>query len=224
MRRLMHVLASAGLATIAVVAGASAQGSDKAPKRGGILNFAVVAEPPNYDCHASTTFGGLHPMVRTHPLCSNTPAKDYGKEQAPRTPTRRPRQTGWPFPSSCAKREVSRWFAHDVGRRESLLRSHHQSAGGRGVRRAAPSTRTSPVEAPDRHTVVFGSRPPTPPRWMVRLALELHLQRSEAEGESRYPETKIMGTGAFTFVEHVKGPELGGQALRRLLQAGPTLH
>ena len=62
MRRLMHVLASAGLATFAVVAGASAQGSDKAPKRGGVLSFAVVAEPPNYDCHGSTTFGVLHPV------------------------------------------------------------------------------------------------------------------------------------------------------------------
>ena len=32
------------------------------PKRGGILNFAVTAEPPNYDCHASQTFALLHPV------------------------------------------------------------------------------------------------------------------------------------------------------------------
>ncbi len=25
------------------------------PKRGGTLNFAAVAEPPNTDCHATTT-------------------------------------------------------------------------------------------------------------------------------------------------------------------------
>ena len=29
----------------------------EAAKRGGVLSFAVVAEPPTYDCHASTTFG-----------------------------------------------------------------------------------------------------------------------------------------------------------------------
>jgi peptide/nickel transport system substrate-binding protein len=32
------------------------------PKRGGILNFAVTAEPPNYDCHSSQTFALLHPV------------------------------------------------------------------------------------------------------------------------------------------------------------------
>ena len=33
----------------------------QAPKRGGTLNFGVVAEPPNYDCHGSTTFALIHP-------------------------------------------------------------------------------------------------------------------------------------------------------------------
>ena len=35
------------------------------PKKGGILSYAVVAEPPTYDCHATTTFATLHP-VRPH--------------------------------------------------------------------------------------------------------------------------------------------------------------
>ncbi len=35
------------------------------PKTGGILNFAVSAEPPNYDCHANTSFAFVHP-VRPH--------------------------------------------------------------------------------------------------------------------------------------------------------------
>src|SRR5262245_49283113 len=34
-----------------------------APKRGGILNFAVVAEPPTTDCHATTTFAMVHPVA-----------------------------------------------------------------------------------------------------------------------------------------------------------------
>ena len=33
------------------------------PKRGGILNFAVVAEPPTTDCHATTTFAMVHPVA-----------------------------------------------------------------------------------------------------------------------------------------------------------------
>ena len=32
------------------------------PKKGGTLVFAVVAEPPNYDCHANDSFAFLHPV------------------------------------------------------------------------------------------------------------------------------------------------------------------
>ena len=39
--------------------GAAAQ----TPIKGGTLNFAVVAEPPNYDCHSNTTFGHTHPIA-----------------------------------------------------------------------------------------------------------------------------------------------------------------
>ena len=30
------------------------------PKAGGVLKFAVSAEPPNYDCHAQTSFAFIH--------------------------------------------------------------------------------------------------------------------------------------------------------------------
>ena len=33
------------------------------PKRGGTLSFAVVAEPPTTDCHATTTFAMVHPVT-----------------------------------------------------------------------------------------------------------------------------------------------------------------
>ena len=42
--------------------------SAEAPKKGGTLNFSVVAEPPNYDCHASTTFAPIH--LRPTTRCS----------------------------------------------------------------------------------------------------------------------------------------------------------
>ena len=35
----------------------------QAPKKGGTLAFAVVAEPPNYDCHANTSFAFVHPIA-----------------------------------------------------------------------------------------------------------------------------------------------------------------
>ena len=33
------------------------------PTRGGILEFAVDAEPPNYDCHANFSFVFTHPVI-----------------------------------------------------------------------------------------------------------------------------------------------------------------
>ena len=39
--------------------------SAAAPVDGGVLKFAVGAEPPNYDCHAQTSFAFIHP-VRPH--------------------------------------------------------------------------------------------------------------------------------------------------------------
>src|SRR3972149_9737402 len=51
-----------GLAASAMVAtGVQAQ----KPVDGGLLKFAVGAEPPNYDCHANSSFAFIHP-VRPH--------------------------------------------------------------------------------------------------------------------------------------------------------------
>src|SRR5713226_9109126 len=35
------------------------------PRRGGVLNFVVSAEPPSFDAHRETTFAVIHP-IRPH--------------------------------------------------------------------------------------------------------------------------------------------------------------
>ena len=49
------------------------------PKKGGTLNFSVVAEPPNYDCHGSTTFALIHPIAPHYSLLVKFDGKDYPK-------------------------------------------------------------------------------------------------------------------------------------------------
>src|SRR5712692_9099048 len=61
--KLQASLFSPPLAVLLIVAPASA--AAETPKRGGILTFAVSAEPPNYDCHANSSFAFIHP-VRPH--------------------------------------------------------------------------------------------------------------------------------------------------------------
>jgi peptide/nickel transport system substrate-binding protein len=50
---LAHILGAPGGTALA----------DSAPKHGGTLEFAVDAEPPNYDCHANASFAVLHPIA-----------------------------------------------------------------------------------------------------------------------------------------------------------------
>ena len=52
-------------ALTAAVALMPAVADAQTPKRGGELRFAVSAEPPDYDCHAATSFAFIHP-VRPH--------------------------------------------------------------------------------------------------------------------------------------------------------------
>src|SRR5205823_9865821 len=40
-----------------------AASAEPVAKRGGTLDFAVDAEPPNYDCHANFSFVFIHPVI-----------------------------------------------------------------------------------------------------------------------------------------------------------------
>ena len=59
MRQLLALFLGAAVAVASVAMAA------ETPRPGGLLKFAVSAEPPNYDCHAQTSFAFIHP-VRPH--------------------------------------------------------------------------------------------------------------------------------------------------------------
>src|ERR1044071_5308066 len=61
--RLTRILSLGAAALIA--AGLATTADAQQPKKGGVLKFAVSAEPPDYDCHAATSFAFIHP-VRPH--------------------------------------------------------------------------------------------------------------------------------------------------------------
>ena len=76
MKRTVFGIAAAAALALALGSGlAHAQ----APKKGGTLNFSVVAEPPNYDCHGSTTFALIHPIAPHYSLLVKFDGKDYPK-------------------------------------------------------------------------------------------------------------------------------------------------
>src|SRR3984893_18180252 len=57
-------IASPAILVTALVASRGAAIADTAPKRGGTLEFAVVVEPGNYDCHANFSVAFLHPIAQ----------------------------------------------------------------------------------------------------------------------------------------------------------------
>src|SRR5690349_12420866 len=59
MRYSISALATAAIGAALAATPAFAQ----TPKRGGILQYAVVAELPTSDCHAATTFAMVHPVA-----------------------------------------------------------------------------------------------------------------------------------------------------------------
>ena len=55
-------------AALSLLASAAGPAQAQTPKTGGVLNFAVVASPPSYDCHAEITFGAVHPVAPHYSL------------------------------------------------------------------------------------------------------------------------------------------------------------
>ena len=54
------------LAAFCIFATSGPAATAEVPKRGGTLNFGVVAEPPSTDCHATTTFAMVHPVAQQY--------------------------------------------------------------------------------------------------------------------------------------------------------------
>src|ERR1700728_1894562 len=80
-RRAVSALCPSSLAAAAgaILFGCRAAGQTPTPtpKRGGILEFAVDAEPPTYDCHASVTFAVLHPLAPQYSTLLKFDTADY---------------------------------------------------------------------------------------------------------------------------------------------------
>jgi peptide/nickel transport system substrate-binding protein len=202
-------LAAAALLAFALPPSADAQ----APKRGGTLNFSVVAEPPNYDCHGSTTFALVHPIAPHYSLLVKFDGKDYPKvvPDLAESWTIAPDGLTYTFKirSGVKFHDGSALTSEDV--KATYDRIINPPQGVISIRKVYYEDIGS-VEAPDPSTVVFKLKNPMA-GVLEALASPFNCVYSAAKLKQnpRYPETEIMGTGAFTFVEHVKGATWSGK-------------
>lgn len=209
MKKALLCTALAALTGLAFgVGGAAAQ----TPKKGGILKFGVVAEPPNYDCHGSTTFALVHPVAPHYSLLVKFDGKEYPKvvPDLAESWTVAPDGMTYTFKirSGVKFHDGSPLTSEDI--KATYDRIIDPPAGVVSIRKAYYSDLM--VEAPDPTTVVFKLKNPMA-GVMEALASPFNCVYSAAKLKQnpRYPETEIMGSGAYTFVEHVKGASWEGK-------------
>jgi peptide/nickel transport system substrate-binding protein len=200
------VLAAAALA-LAATTPAVAQ------KRGGDLRFAVSAEPPNYDCHANTSFAFIHPVRPHYNTLLKFDAPNYpkivGDLAASWTVSNDGLTYTFKLKDGVKFHDGSAFTSEDI--RATYDRIRNPQPGVRSIRRAAYEDIAS-IETPDRLTVVFRLKKPNA-SMLSNFASPWDCIYSAAKlkEDPKFPERNILGTGPFTFVQHVAGSHWTGR-------------
>jgi len=209
MRRLPFLLLPLLLAATAGPAAA------QAPRAGGELLFVVPAEPPSYDAHRENTFALIHPaaphyntLLRTDPA-DKSGTRLVGDLAESWTISRDGKTYTVKLRHGVKFHDGSELTSKDV--KATYDRIVNPPAGVASARKGEYID-VEAVQAPDPHTVVFRLKWPSgsflsslasPWNWIYKADL---LAR-----DPRWYETHVMGTGPFTFVEHVKGSHWVGK-------------
>ncbi len=190
-----------------------AQAQPAAVKRGGTLNFAISAEAPHYDPHASDTYATLHlaaPFYST--LLRFNLAKFPAVEgDLVQSWTVAPDLMTYTFKllPDVKFHSGDTLTSADVKATYDRLRNPPQ---GVVSTRKATFSDIGTIETPDPLTVVFKMK-------AVNAAMLEHFASpwntiyaaKDLATDPASPRTKINGTGPFTFVEHVKGSHVAGK-------------
>src|SRR6267378_8021002 len=210
--RLLAALTAALLAGFSLVAPVSAQ--DK-PRYGGELIFLVPSEPPSYDAHKEGTFGVVHPLAPHYNTLLRVDPFD-------RTGTKvvTDLAESWTISPdglvyTLKLRPGVRFHDGSVMTSRDVKASYDRivfpppetSSYRKGQYRAVEA-----VETPDPQTIRFRLKWPeasllvtlaSPYSWIFKADI--------LAKDVRWYEKNVMGTGPFTFVEHVKGSHWVGK-------------
>lgn len=214
MRNRIHMLfvLAMGLLVAAVWPAAAA---DEKPRSGGELIFAVPSEPPSYDAHQEETFGVIHPvaphyntLLRTDPT-DRTGTKPVGDLAESWTISEDKKTYTFKLRRGVKFHDGSEMTSRDV--KASYDKIINPPAGVKSLRKAAYASVES-VEAPDPNTIVFKLKWPES-SFLLNLASPWNFiyKADIIAKDPHWYEKNIMGTGPFTFVEHVKGSHWVGK-------------
>jgi peptide/nickel transport system substrate-binding protein len=200
-----HLCSALAVACLLAASGAALADT---PKHGGTLNFAVVAEPPTTDCHATTTFGMVHPVAPQYStLLAITGPYDNLKIEGDLAESWDVAKDGLTYTFKLRKgvkfHDGSDFTSEDI--KATYERIINPPPGVVSARKAQHQD-IKQIEAPDPYTVVFKLG-------QVNMSMLLHFaspfncvySAKRLKEKPAYPATEVIGTGAFKFVEYVKG-------------------
>jgi peptide/nickel transport system substrate-binding protein len=214
----------------AVVAGAlgatlwrpGAGRADDTPKRGGIIEYAIDAEPPTYDCHASVTFAVLFPLAPHYSTLLQFDTANYPQVEGDLaeswTVSADKRTYVFKLHSNVLFHDGSPLTSADVkASYERIVRPPPGVVSARQVNYAAIDT----IDTPDPLTVVFNLKWPEA-AMLQNFASEWNSIYSAAKlrDDPQFPAKHVLGSGPFVFVEHVKGDHWAGRRFERYFRAG----
>ena len=196
--------------------------SAQTPRKGGILNFAVVASPPSYDCHSEITFGAVHPIAPHYSLLLRIDGANFPRVAGDLAESWDASADGLAYTFKLHKgvkfHDGSPLTAADV--KASYDRIIRPPAGVISVRKSYYEA-FGPIETPDPQTVVFRMKSPVA-GVLELLASPFNCIYSAAKLQAggAYPSKEIMGSGAFQFVEHVQGSHWVGKRFDGYFKTG----
>jgi peptide/nickel transport system substrate-binding protein len=212
---------AASAAALALAVPALAAEGD-APKHGGTLVFAVESEPANYDCHANVSFAFLHPVAPHYSMLLKFDAANYPavKGDVAESWTVSPDKRVYTFKlkPNVLFHDGTPLTATDV--KASYERIVHPPEGVTSARQATYAA-INAIETPDARTVVFRLSWPEA-AMLANFASPWNCIYSAAKlkEDAQFPKTHVLGSGPFTFVEHVKGDHWSGKRFDKYFDPG----
>jgi peptide/nickel transport system substrate-binding protein len=202
-----------GLATAAAIAflvTPVAFAKAETPKRGGILNFAVTAEPPNYDCHASQTFALLHPVSPMFSYLVKYDSSQNGKIVGDLAKSWDVADDGMTYTFKLHEgvkfHDGSPLTSADV--KASFDRIANPPTGVVSLRKSS-YTIVKSIDAPDPTTIVFKlSQVSASMLDVLASPFNCIFSAAKLKENPKFPEQTILGSGAYQFEENVRGSHL----------------
>jgi peptide/nickel transport system substrate-binding protein len=192
------------------------------PKRGGTLIFAVESEPANYDCHANVSFAFLHPVAPHYSTLLKFDAANYPAirgdlaESWSASPDKR--SYTFKLKPNVLFHDGTPLTSADV--KASYERIVHPTEGVVSARQATYAA-IKTIETPDPRTVIFRLSWPEA-AMLANFASPWNCIYSAAKlrEDPQFPKTHVLGSGPFTFVEHVKGDHWSGKRFDKYFEQG----